>query len=121
MERGATISDDGEVTVYLDPLIVVGDAEHEDVAAEALSAVFFGSAAQLDDRIDGDAGAVNVCSSESAQQDEQLLHHRKANGTQSLPSSTEIQSQAPIPVGADAGIEVQVLVSTVDVLVDRVV
>ena len=62
VKRVATISDDWEVTVYLDPLIVVGDAEDEDVAAKALSAIFSGSAAQPNDRIDGDAGAVNVLS-----------------------------------------------------------
>jgi len=62
VKRDATISDDWEVTVYFDPLIVVGDAEDEDVAAETLSAIFSGSSAQLNDRIDGDAGAVNVLS-----------------------------------------------------------
>ena len=62
MKCGATISDDGEVTVYLDPLVVVGDAENEDVAAKALRASSSGSAAQLNDRIDGNAGAVDVLS-----------------------------------------------------------
>jgi len=62
VKRDATISDDWEVSVYFDPLIVVGDAEDEDVAAESLSAIFSGSSAQLNDRIDGDAGAVNVLS-----------------------------------------------------------
>lgn len=62
MERGATFSDDGKVSVYLDPLIIVGDAEDEDVAAEALSCLFSGSAAQLNDRVDGDAGTVYVLS-----------------------------------------------------------
>ena len=62
MKCSATISNDGEVTVYLDPLIVVGDAEDEDMATQTLSAVFSGSAAQLNDSIDCDAGAVNVLS-----------------------------------------------------------
>jgi hypothetical protein len=62
MKRGATISNDGEVSIYLDSLIIVGDAEDEDVAAKALKGFFSGSTAQPDDRIDGDAGTMNVLS-----------------------------------------------------------
>ena len=62
MECSATISDDGEVTVYLDPLVVMGDAENQDVATKPLSVFFSDSAAQLDNRIYGNAGAVDVLS-----------------------------------------------------------
>ena len=62
MKCGATISDDREVTGYPNPLVVVGDAENEDVAAKAFSASSSGSAAQLNDCIDGNAGAAYVLS-----------------------------------------------------------
>jgi hypothetical protein len=62
MECGATVSGDGKVSVYFDPLIIVGDAEDENVAAEALSGLFSSNAAQPNDRIDGYAGTVHVLS-----------------------------------------------------------
>lgn len=62
MKCGATISNERIMTVDFDPLVVVRDAENENLATEALSAIISACATQLNDRIDRDTGAVYVLS-----------------------------------------------------------